>query len=326
AILGASLAIARAAAEAIRVPLYQYLGGLRAQVLPVPLLNVINGGAHATNNLDVQEFMLAPIGFDTFPEALRAGVEIYHHLKKRLSARGLSVGLGDEGGFAPSLESHEAALDFLVESIEAAGYRPGDQVWLALDVAAAEFGGAAGYRWKMGGDTMAGADLAERYGGWADRYPLISIEDPFGEDDWAAWQGFTAAHGRRLQVVGDDLFVTNPERLGRGLSEGSANAILVKLNQIGTLTETLGVIGMAQRAGWGTVISHRSGETSDPFIADLAVAVNAGQIKTGAPARGERVAKYNRLLEIAAELGSSGRYAGVDWAARIRAGAPARVG
>lgn len=311
AILGVSMAIARAAAAATDQPLYRYLGGVRACELPVPMLNVLNGGAHATNGIDIQEFMLIPAGFDSYPEALRAGVEVYHHLKKVLAKAGLATGLGDEGGFAPQLASHEAALDLLMSSIADAGYDPGKEIYLGLDVAATEFATESGYRWQTGNRTFTGSALSEQYAHWIAAYPLLSIEDPFAEDDWSTWQHFTGLQGSAIQVVGDDLFVTNPTRLATGLEQGSANAILIKLNQIGTLTETLDVISRAQRAGWGTIISHRSGETSDTFIADLAVATGAGQIKTGAPARGERVAKYNRLLEIAAELGETGRYAGL---------------
>lgn len=310
AILGVSMAVARAAAQATGQPLYRYLGGVQACELPVPMLNVLNGGAHATNGIDIQEFMLVPVGFDTFGEGLRAGVETYHHLKKLLQQRGLATGLGDEGGFAPALDSHEAALDVLLEAISTAGYEPGTQIALALDCAASEFAGEGGYRWHTGQRVFTPESLADQYSSWLKRYPLVSIEDPFAEDDWNAWQAMTAQQGHGVQVVGDDLLVTNPQRLQQALTTQAANAILIKLNQIGTLTETLQVIAMARRAGWGVVISHRSGETSDTFIADLAVATNAGQIKTGAPARGERVSKYNRLLEIAAELGDAGHYAG----------------
>ncbi|MEO7993449.1 MAG: phosphopyruvate hydratase [bacterium] len=319
AILGVSLATARAAADLAGLPLFHYLGGARANLLPVPMLNVLNGGAHATNGIDLQEFMLIPAGFETFSDALRAGVETYHHLKKMLVKAKLTTGLGDEGGFAPELASHEAALDLLLAAIEAAGYRPGEQIYLGLDSAASEFAAPGGYHWQTGDRTMNAGQLAQVYGEWAARYPLISFEDPFAEDDWRAWSHMTAESGTDLQIVGDDLFVTNRERLDRGIAEGSANAILIKLNQIGTLSETLAVIARAQQVGWGTVISHRSGETSDTFISDLAVATLAGQIKTGAPARGERVAKYNRLLEIESTLGASARYAGVSaFGSRLR--------
>jgi enolase len=317
ATLGVSLAVAHAAAAASSLPLYRYLGGADGKVLPVPLLNVLNGGAHADNSVDVQEFMLAPVGFPTFSEAVRAGAEVYHALKAALKKRGLSTAVGDEGGFAPDLESNQHALDFLVEAIGAAGYRPGDDIALALDVAASELRendrGAAEARYALAGEGRKGLtadDLIALYAGWAESYPLVSIEDGLDEADWAGWKRLTDALGKRVQLVGDDLFVTNPEILGRGIEAGLANALLVKVNQIGTLTETLAAMDLATRSGYRNIVSHRSGETEDTTIADLAVATNAGQIKTGAPARSERVAKYNRLLAIEEALGSAATYAG----------------
>lgn len=311
AILGVSLATARAMAQACGQELFEYLGGIRATELPVPLLNVLNGGAHATNGLDIQEFMLVPAGLGTYSEALRAGVETYHCLRKLLLAKGLATGLGDEGGFAPVLESHEAALDLLMAAIEQAGYLPGEHIWLALDCAATEFARDGGYHWNTEGKHFDAHALRDRYRSWCDQYPILSIEDPFAEDDWAAWSGYTSREEGQVQIVGDDLYVTNLQRLDRGLQEHASNAILIKLNQIGTLSETLQVISEAQRAGWGTIISHRSGETMDTFISDLAVGTGAGQIKAGAPARGERVAKYNRLLEIEDQLAGTASYAGL---------------
>jgi len=308
ALLGVSLAVARAGALATDQPLWRHIGGLSAQVLPVPMLNVLNGGAHADNNVDIQEFMVAPVGAPTFSEGLRWGVEIYHHLKKVLQKRGLATGVGDEGGFAPNLASNDAALDLLIEAIQAAGYEPGRDVQLALDVAASEFFTDGAYH--MGGEALSSADMVEFYAGLAERFPLYSIEDGLDENDWDGWKALTARLGGSVQLVGDDLFVTNVERLSRGIDEGAGNAILIKVNQIGTLSETLDAIAMARQAGFGVVISHRSGETEDTFIADLAVATNAGQIKTGAPGRSERVAKYNQLLRIEAELEAVARYAG----------------
>ena len=308
ALLGCSLAVARAGALASDQPLWRHIGGLGAYALPVPMLNVLNGGAHADNNVDIQEFMIAPVGAPTFREGLRWGVEIYHELKSVLQARGLATGVGDEGGFAPNLASNTDALDLLLEAIEKAGYTPGEQVQLALDVAASEFYTDGAYR--MGGEALTSAQMVDFYADLADRYPLYSIEDGLDENDWDGWKALTDRIGDRVQLVGDDLFVTNVERLSRGIEEGSGNAILIKVNQIGTLSETLDSIAMAKQAGMGVVISHRSGETEDTFIADLAVATNAGQIKTGAPGRSERVAKYNQLLRIEEELEGVAAYAG----------------
>ena len=312
AILAVSLAAAKAAAAARNQPLYRHIGGLLANTLPVPLMNVINGGAHADNGLDIQEFMLVPHGFESFSDALRAGSEIFHHLKKMLKERGLSTGVGDEGGYAPRLENHAMALTLLVEAIEKAGYTPGDQVALALDVAATEFfdGEAQLYRMKGEGRTFTSAELIALYTDWCERFPIVSIEDGMSEDDWDGWQALTEALGQKVQLVGDDLFVTSPERLERGVATGVANAILVKPNQIGTLSETLETVQLAQRAGYGVVISHRSGDTEDTTIADLAVATNAGQIKTGSLSRSERIAKYNQLLRIEEALGDAAVYAG----------------
>jgi enolase len=310
ALLGVSLAAARAAADEAGLPLYQYLGGPGARILPVPLMNVLNGGVHADNGLDIQEFMIVPAGAGSFSEALRMGVEIFHTLKKLLKDKGLSTGVGDEGGFAPALGSNEAALDFLLRAIERAGYRPGDEVWLALDAAATEFHENGRYRLRADRTVKSAEEMIEFYEGLAGRYPICSIEDGLGEDDRAGWQGLTRRLGGRMQLVGDDLFVTNPAILQEGIRQGLANALLVKVNQIGTLTETLEAVELAKRAGYGTVISHRSGETEDTFIADLAVGVNAGQIKTGSLARGERTAKYNQLLRIEEELGSAAVWPG----------------
>ena len=310
ALLGVSLAAARAAADEAGLPLYQYLGGPGARILPVPLMNVLNGGVHADNGLDIQEFMIVPAGAGSFSEALRMGVEIFHTLRKLLKDKGLSTGVGDEGGFAPALGSNEAALDFLLRAIERAGYRPGDEVWLALDAAASEFHENGRYRLRADRTVKSAEEMIEFYEGLAGRYPICSIEDGLGEDDRAGWQGLTRRLGGRMQLVGDDLFVTNPAILQEGIRQGLANALLVKVNQIGTLTETLEAVELAKRAGYGTVISHRSGETEDTFIADLAVGVNAGQIKTGSLARGERTAKYNQLLRIEEELGSAAVWPG----------------
>ena len=312
AILGVSLAAARAQAAADKVPLYRYLGGEGARTLPAPMLNVLNGGVHADNNLDVQEFMVIPWGFGSFSEALRAGAEIYGVLRQVLARKGYSTGVGDEGGFAPKLRDNEEAVELLLEAVVRAGYRAGSQVVLGLDVAASEFhssGGAYAFE-KSGGGRMSSADLVALYERWVRDYPIVSIEDALGEDDWEGWEILTAALGDKVQLVGDDLFVTNPRRLEEGIRRGVANSILVKPNQIGTLSETLETIGAARAAGYATVISHRSGETEDATIADLAVATGAGQIKTGAPCRGERTAKYNRLLRIERELGRRARYAG----------------
>lgn len=308
AILGVSLAVAKAAAESAGLPLYQYLGGPNAHVLPVPMMNILNGGSHADSNVDIQEFMIAPLGAPTFKESLRWGAEVYHALKSVLKARGLSTGLGDEGGFAPNLESNAAALDLICEAIEKAGLKPGADVALALDVASTEFFNGTGYQFE--GGIKSTDFMVEYYEKLITDYPLVSIEDPLSEDEWDAWVSLTAEIGDRVQLVGDDLFVTNPERLEKGISLGAANALLVKVNQIGSLTETLEAVENAHRAGYKTMTSHRSGETEDVTIADLAVATNSGQIKTGAPARGERVNKYNQLLRIEDELGDAAVYAG----------------
>ena len=310
AILGVSMAVARAAANALGLPLYQYLGGVNAKVLPVPLMNILNGGVHADNNVDIQEFMIAPVGAPSFAEALRMGAEVYHALKKVLKQKGLSTSVGDEGGFAPYLGSNEEALAVIAEAIEAAGYRPGEEVALALDPAATGFYREGGYVLAADGAKRSAAEMVEYYAALVDKYPIISIEDGLAEEDWEGWQKLTARFGKEIQIVGDDIFVTNTERLKRGIALGVANSILIKLNQIGTVTETLETVEMARRAGYTVVISHRSGETEDPFIADLAVAVNAGQIKTGAPCRTERVAKYNQLLRIEEELGDLAVYGG----------------
>ncbi len=323
AMLGVSMAVAKAAAEAARLSLFSYLGGPGATVLPVPQLNVLNGGAHADNSVDIQEFMVVPIGFDSFSEALRAGVEIYHQLKKVLKKKGLATGVGDEGGFAPNLGSNREALDLLMAGIEGAGYRPGEQVALALDAAASELveekGEGREHRYALAGEGRTGMsadDLITLYSEWVDNYPLISIEDGLDESDWSGWSRLTTALGDKTQIVGDDLFVTNPRIILRGIREGVANALLVKLNQIGTVSETLEAVELAKSHGYANVISHRSGETSDTTIADLAVATRAGQIKTGAPCRSDRVAKYNRLLRIEEELTGVARYAGAGAFAR----------
>ncbi|MDO3401018.1 phosphopyruvate hydratase [Mycolicibacterium neoaurum] len=309
AILGLSLAVARAAAESAGLPLFRYVGGPNAHILPVPMMNIINGGAHADTGVDVQEFMIAPIGAPTFKESLRWGAEVYHSLKSVLKKQGLSTGLGDEGGFAPDLPGTKAALDLIGTAIEGAGFKLGTDVALALDVAATEFHTEGkGYAFEK--ETRTAAQMAEFYAGLLDAYPLVSIEDPLSEDDWDGWVELTTAIGDRVQLVGDDLFVTNPERLEEGIDKGAANALLVKVNQIGTLTETLDAVALAHNSGYRTMMSHRSGETEDTTIADLAVAVGSGQIKTGAPARSERVAKYNQLLRIEEALGDAARYAG----------------
>jgi enolase len=318
AILGTSLAVLRAAANARHVPVYQYVGGIAGHVLPVPLMNILNGGQHAEDSTDFQEFMVVPLGAPTFAEGLRWGAEVYHALHAELRSRKLSTGIGDEGGFAPRLPTNRAALELIVSAIERAGYKPGDQVALALDVAATEFFEAGQYRLEREGVTYAASQLIELYERLVSEFPIVSIEDGLAEDDWDGWRQLTERLGRRVQLVGDDLFVTNTERLERGIAEGSANAILVKVNQIGTVTETLESIDMAHAAGFAAVISHRSGETEDTTIADLAVGTNAGQIKTGAPARGERINKYNQLLRIEEELGPAARYAGPDAFSRER--------
>jgi enolase len=309
AILGVSLAVAHAAAESAGLPLFRYVGGPNAHVLPVPMMNILNGGSHADTNVDIQEFMVAPIGAPTFREALRWGTEVYHSLKTVLHDRGLATGLGDEGGFAPNLDSNRAALDIIVEAITAAGYVPGKDVALALDVAASEFHKDGSYEFE--GASKSADEMIDYYAELVDSYPLVSIEDPLDEEDWDGWKAITDRLGGRVQLVGDDLFVTNPERLGRGISTQTANALLVKVNQIGTLTETLDAVTLAQTNGYRCMMSHRSGETEDVTIADLAVATNCGQIKTGAPARSERVAKYNQLLRIEEELDDAAAYAGV---------------
>lgn len=311
ALLPVSLALARAVAASRRLPLYRHLGGEAAVVLPVPLMNLLNGGAHADNTLDFQEFMIAPVGAATFREALRMGVEVYHHLKALLRERGLTTAVGDEGGFAPAVGGTAEALGLLVEAVARAGYRPGEEVWLALDAAASALAHDGVYDFRREGVVRTADELIALYRALAEQYPLRSVEDGLGEHDWAAWQTLTVQLGARLQLVGDDLFVTNPERLRRGIEGGVANAILVKPNQIGTLTETLETVILARRAGYAVILSHRSGETEDATLADLAVAMGAGQIKTGAPARGERVAKYNQLLRIEEELGEAAVYAGV---------------
>ena len=308
AILGVSLAVARAAAESADLPLFRYVGGPNAHLLPVPMLNILNGGAHADTDVDIQEFMIAPIGAATFSEALRTGAEVYHALKSVLKKAGYSTGLGDEGGFAPSLPSNRAALELIAEAVASAGLTLGRDIALALDVAATEFHGPDGYRFE--GAQRSAEWMTAYYESLVSDFPLVSIEDPLDEDDWSGWKHITDALGARVQLVGDDLFVTNPERLARGIDEGTANALLVKVNQIGTLTETLDAVSLAQRSGYRCMMSHRSGETEDTTIADLAVATNCGQIKTGAPARSERVAKYNQLLRIEEELDDAARYAG----------------
>ena len=308
AILGVSLAVAKAAALSADLPLFRYLGGPNAHVLPVPMMNVINGGAHADTNVDVQEFMVLPIGAESYREGLRWGVETYYALKSELKSKGFATGLGDEGGFAPNLDSARAALDFLMEAITKAGFTPGTDLALGLDVAATEFFSDGSYRFEGGEKSAAG--MIAYYSELVSEYPLITIEDPLSEDDWNGWEAMTAELGDKVQLVGDDLFVTNPARLADGIARHVGNSILVKVNQIGSLTETLDAVSMAQRAGYTAVLSHRSGETEDTTIADLAVATNAGQIKTGAPARSERVAKYNQLLRIEEELGDSAVYAG----------------
>jgi enolase len=308
AILGVSLAVARAAANSKKLPFYTFIGGSDANLLPVPMMNILNGGAHADTNVDIQEFMIAPIGAKTFGESLQRGAEIYHALKSVLKKRGLATSIGDEGGFAPNLESNRAALDLIVEAIGKAGYKPKEEIALAMDVAATEFFKDGKYEFE--GSQLSSNEMISYYKSLVDSYPLVSIEDPLSEDDWAGWIQITKDLGSQVQLVGDDLFVTNPERLAKGIKNGAANALLVKVNQIGTLTETLDAVKMAHDAGYRSMMSHRSGETEDTTIADLAVAANCGQIKTGAPARSERVAKYNQLLRIEEELGSRARYAG----------------
>jgi enolase len=310
AILGVSLAVARAASVSAGLPLFRYVGGPNAHVLPVPMMNILNGGAHADSGVDVQEFMVAPLGAPTFSEALRAGAEIYHSLKSVLKSQGLSTGLGDEGGFAPSVDSTRAALDLIAVAVEKAGFTLGSDVALALDVAATEFHSEAGYQFE--GKTRSTDEMIAVYAELVDAFPIVSIEDPLGENDWDGWKAMTDQLGSKIQIVGDDLFVTNPTRLQRGIDTGTANALLVKVNQIGTLTETLDAVALAQRSGYRCMMSHRSGETEDTTIADLAVATDCGQIKTGAPARSDRVAKYNQLLRIEEELDDAAVYAGAS--------------
>lgn len=310
AILGVSLATAKAAAESLGLPLYQYLGGVNAKELPVPMMNILNGGSHADNNVDIQEFMIMPVGASSFAEALRMGTEVYHNLKAVLKEKNLSTSVGDEGGFAPNLASNEDALRCIVDAIQRAGYIPGEQVALSLDVAASELFENGTYNLASEGLKKTSDEMIDYYEGLIERYPIVSIEDGLDEDDWEGWRKMTERLGDRVQLIGDDLFVTNPERLARGIKEKCGNSILIKLNQIGTLTETLDAIEMAKRAGYTAVVSHRSGETEDVTLAHIAVAVNAGMIKTGAPARTERVAKYNELLRIEEELGDSAVYRG----------------
>jgi enolase len=309
AVLGVSLAVARAAADSLGMPLYRYIGGTNACRLPMPMMNIVNGGKHAMNNLDLQEFMIVPKGGKSFREALRIGAEVFHALGKVLSDNGLSTGVGDEGGFAPDLKSNDQGVEVIVQAIEKAGYRPGEDVVLAIDAAASSFFKTSSYTFDKSDQSVRdNREMIAFYSEWVDRYPIFSLEDGLDENDWEGWNALTLQLGDRIQLVGDDLFVTNPERIARGIAEKSANAVLIKLNQIGTLTETLQAIDMTHRAGWNTVISHRSGETEDSFIADLSVAVNAGQIKTGSLSRSERVCKYNRLLRIEEELGEAATF------------------
>ena len=310
AILGVSLAVAQAAANYLGMPLYQYIGGVNAKVLPVPMMNIINGGSHADNSVDIQEFMIMPVGFDCFERAVRACAEVYHALKKTLNSKGYSTGVGDEGGFAPNLKSNAEAIEVILEAIEKAGYEPGKEFFIAIDAASSEYYKDGKYVLEHEGKTLTAAEMVDFFEDWVNKYPIISIEDGMAEEDWEGWKLMTERLGKKVQLVGDDLFVTNTERLKTGIEKGIANSILIKLNQIGTLTETLNAIEMAHRAGYTAVVSHRSGETEDTTIADLVVAVNAGQIKTGAPARSERVAKYNQLIRINEELGEVAEYRG----------------
>ncbi|MGI5921612.1 MAG: phosphopyruvate hydratase [Syntrophomonadaceae bacterium] len=311
AILGVSLAVARAAAEYLNMPLYQYIGGVNAKELPVPMMNILNGGKHADNNVDIQEFMIIPSGAPNFREALRMGAEVYQALKKVLNSQGLATAVGDEGGFAPNLPSNEAAIDVIVEAIKAAGYVPGQDIYLGLDVAASELYKEGKYHLTGNNKILTSEEMVDFYAGLVEKYPIISIEDGLDEDDWEGWQKLTSALGKKIQLVGDDVFVTNTERLAQGIEKGVGNSILIKVNQIGTLTETLDTIEMAKRAGYTCVISHRSGETEDSTIADIAVATNVGQIKSGAPARTDRIAKYNQLLRIEEELDIFAIYKGM---------------
>ncbi|WP_415332236.1 phosphopyruvate hydratase [Clostridium perfringens] len=310
AILGVSLAVAQAAANYLGMPLYQYIGGVNAKVLPVPMMNIINGGSHADNSVDIQEFMIMPVGFDCFERAVRACAEVYHALKKTLNSKGYSTGVGDEGGFAPNLKSNAEAIEVILEAIEKAGYEPGKEFFIAIDAASSEYYKDGKYVLEHEGKTLTDDEMVDFFEDWVNKYPIISIEDGMAEEDWEGWKLMTERLGKKVQLVGDDLFVTNTERLKTGIEKGIANSILIKLNQIGTLTETLNAIEMANRAGYTAVVSHRSGETEDTTIADLVVAVNAGQIKTGAPARSERVAKYNQLIRINEELGEVAEYRG----------------
>ena len=308
AILGVSLAVAKAAANYLGLPLYQYIGGVNAKVLPVPMMNIINGGKHADNSVDLQEFMIMPVGAASFSDALKTSAEVYHVLKKILNEKSYSTGVGDEGGFAPNLKSNEEAIEVIIEAIQKAGYEPGKDVFIAIDAASSEFYKDGNYVLENEGKTLTAAEMVDFYARWVEKYPIISLEDGMAEEDWEGWKLLTERLGDKIQLVGDDLFVTNTKRLEDGINKGVANSILIKLNQIGTLTETLNSIEMANRAGYTAVVSHRSGETEDTTIADLVVAVNAGQIKTGAPARSERVAKYNQLLRIEEELGDVAEY------------------
>ncbi|WP_017212496.1 phosphopyruvate hydratase [Clostridium beijerinckii] len=310
AILGVSLAVANAAANALNMPLYRYIGGVNSKVLPVPMMNILNGGSHADNSVDLQEFMIMPAGAPTFSEALRMCAEVYHTLKKILNDKGYSTGIGDEGGFAPNLKSNQEALDVIIEAIGKAGYKAGEEIFIAIDAASSEYYKDGKYVLEHEGRTLTSAEMVDFFEDWVNKYPIISIEDGMAEEDWEGWKLITERLGKKVQLVGDDLFVTNTERLEKGIDLGVANSILIKLNQIGTLTETLNAIEMANRAGYTAVVSHRSGETEDTTIADLVVAVNAGQIKTGAPARSERVAKYNQLLRIEEELNDVAEYRG----------------
>ncbi|MZK51767.1 phosphopyruvate hydratase [Clostridium beijerinckii] len=310
AILGVSLAVANAAANALDMPLYRYIGGVNSKVLPVPMMNILNGGSHADNSVDLQEFMIMPAGAPTFSEALRMCAEVYHTLKKILNDKGYSTGIGDEGGFAPNLKSNQEALDVIIEAIGKAGYKAGEEIFIAIDAASSEYYKDGKYVLEHEGRTLTSAEMVDFFEDWVNKYPIISIEDGMAEEDWEGWKLITERLGKKVQLVGDDLFVTNTERLEKGIDLGVANSILIKLNQIGTLTETLNAIEMANRAGYTAVVSHRSGETEDTTIADLVVAVNAGQIKTGAPARSERVAKYNQLLRIEEELNDVAEYRG----------------
>lgn len=311
-ILGVSLAVAKAAAQEAGLPLYRYLGGPSASTLPVPMMNILNGGAHADNKVDVQEFMIMPVGAESFSEALRTGAEIFHQLKSVLKSRGMSTNVGDEGGFAPNLDSNEAGIQVVIQAIEQAGYKPGEDVLIALDAAASEFYDAKNkvYRFESTGDELTSADMVNYWKDWSEKYPIVSIEDGLHEDDWKGWKKLTDKLGSRMQLVGDDLFVTNTERLAKGIVEGVANSILVKVNQIGTLTETIEAVQLATRNGYTSVMSHRSGETEDTTIADLAVALHTGQIKTGSASRSDRVAKYNQLLRIEEQLGKMAHYPG----------------